>query len=500
MKKEEIIGEIISGISDFKIIPFFGSGMSIPCGASDWSGLIEDLRAELATDETNFLIVAQQYEDRFGRSELIDKLKASCQLKNLDSKSLQNHLRILAMNPPIIYTTNYDNAIEEAAGLILRDYKKIVSLQDIVQSPHGANQIIKFHGDFESEKSIVITRKDYDERLKLERHPLDVLFRSHILGKSILFLGYSFRDENIELIFNMHKELYGTESIPKSYIISFEFDEAKELALRERNIITLALSSPSELIELINEISEKVFSKSVSAQLNSMFKSSPSIVLTDFELQHLKQFVKSEHTLQEKHDKIRVTLEGKTISLDVEDHVKDFMEDIIKGDYPDELKEAVVLSFKHVNFRKTKNIAELCFALILLTENPKFLRDFESNMLLDVVSEVEHKFGEMFKDSVKSRWWTSFLIIGYLMAMISERKELSYDQVDRLLDGLRNYRYEEFSDFNGSYPVDEIKEVIEFYLSKHDSSMRARFKRKSFIHTATELSEEITKHLPKNLQ
>lgn len=201
MEKTAIIKDIIEGIISFKIIPFFGAGMSKPCKAFDWEEIILELKKELGTSSENFLTVAQEYEDRFGRHSLIERLKERCDLKILNSVSLENHMKILAMNPPIIYTTNYDNAIEEAAEQILRNYQKVVGLKDIVGAKHGENLIIKFHGDFSDSDSIVFTRNDYDRRLKADENPLDILFRSHILGKSVLFLGYGFRDENIDYIF-----------------------------------------------------------------------------------------------------------------------------------------------------------------------------------------------------------------------------------------------------------------------------------------------------------
>lgn len=131
MNKENVIKEIVNGILAFKIIPFLGAGMSKPCQALDWKEIIIELKKELNTTTINYLSVAQEYENAFGREKLISRLKDLCSLKIVDSVSLDNHMKILAMNPPIIYTTNFDNAIEEAAKQILRNYKKIVNLKTL---------------------------------------------------------------------------------------------------------------------------------------------------------------------------------------------------------------------------------------------------------------------------------------------------------------------------------------------------------------------------------
>jgi len=380
MNKETIIQEIIDGIANFRIIPFLGAGMSKPCGALSWAEIISKLQSELNTSSENFLIVAQEYEDKFGRDALVTRLKDMCELKIIDSKSLDNHMKILAMNPPIVYTTNYDCAIEEAAKLLLIKYKRIVGLKDIVDSKHGEKQIIKFHGDFSDSNSIVFTRKDYDKRLNADENPLDILFRSHILGKSVLFLGYGFGDENINYIFNKHRELYGTDNLPKSYIISFENDKLKETELKEKNVITLELSSVEEFSEIIDEVSQKVFNLSLNSQFANLFNPLPSIVLTSFELKNLKEYVDSEgFSHQQKHDKIRETFEGKTIPQDVEAELFAFFENIIKGDCAKELKEAILVSFQHTSFRRPEYIWDLCFELMWLSEYPEFILNLKND-------------------------------------------------------------------------------------------------------------------------
>lgn len=506
MDKKEIIKEIINGIKNFKIIPFFGAGMSKPCKAMDWSEIINFLKEELKTTTNDKLLVAQEYENKFGRDVLISKLREFCELKIIDSTSLENHMKILAMNPPLIYTTNYDCAIEEASELLLRKYKKIIGLKDIVESSHGERQIIKFHGDFANNDSIVFTRNDYDNRLNIEKHPLDVLFRSHILGKSVLFLGYGFGDENINYIFNKHKELYGTDNLPKSYIISFEHDEQKEEELKSKNVITLELSSVDELRVLISDINSDVFKSSVDTQFEDMFKPLPSIVLSSFELKNLQDYVNSDsYTPKEKYNKIRETLEVKTIPQDIENDLCNFFESIIIEDYHEDIKEAILISFQHTNFRQIPNVIKLCMDLLRLSENPKFILDFDNNSWgSDVIMIIEHKLSQILQDSKEVRKWGCLIILSYLEGMMAEKKNLSFKQVDRLLDGLKNFGYNEFGDLGAGFNPEHINSVIEHYLSQHDSTLRARFQNKSILgkrrQTAMEIMEEMMKSLPKNLK
>lgn len=505
MKKEEAIKKIIEGIIDFKVIPFLGAGMSKTCGALDWSEIIDDLKKDLITSSSNYLEIAQEFEDNFGRATLIRKLKKGCKLKVLSSESLENHMKILAMNPPVIYTTNYDNAIEEAASQLIRDYKKIVSLNDIVDSKHDQRQIIKFHGDFSDDSSIVFTRKDYDKRLKANENHLDIQFRSHILGKSVLFLGYSFGDENIDYIFKKHTELYGTKNLPKSYIVSFSNDPTRENKLQEKNIITLVLEGPSELSSLIGEVSSKVFELSIDAQFQSMFKPLPSILLTRFELEHLQDYItSSEFTNEEKHNKIRETLEGKSMPQDVEESLVTLFEQIIEDEVDLKIKEAVLISFQHTQFRKIENIIKLSIGLLKLTEHREFVLSFGSdNWGSDVLMVLEYKLSKFLKDSVECRKWICLLILTYLEGMIAENKNLSFDQANRLLNGLKNNGYEDFETLGAGYDKERIKYVIDHYLAQHGSTLKTQFERKSFRgrrpQTSMEIMEQMIKSLPKNL-
>jgi hypothetical protein len=109
------------------------------------------------------------------------------------------HKLIVTLDFPIIYTTNYDRNIEAAFEAHGRDYIKIASARDIARTRQGVTQIVKFHGDFDDDTSLVITETDYFDRLAFES-PLDIKFRSDALGKTLLFIGYSMTDINIRLL------------------------------------------------------------------------------------------------------------------------------------------------------------------------------------------------------------------------------------------------------------------------------------------------------------
>ena len=79
----------------------------------------------------------------------------------------------------------------------------------------GDTEIVKFHGDFDDDESIVLTESQYFARLSLE-HPLDIKLRGDTLDKGILFIGYNLADINmryllfkLQQIWNSYGELRG---------------------------------------------------------------------------------------------------------------------------------------------------------------------------------------------------------------------------------------------------------------------------------------------------
>src|SRR5204862_304382 len=81
----------------------------------------------------------------------------------------------------IVYTTNYDRWLEAAFEHHGRPYAKIVSVADLPGIRPDVTQIVKFHGDFADEASIVLDESSYFRRLDFES-PLDIKLRADALG------------------------------------------------------------------------------------------------------------------------------------------------------------------------------------------------------------------------------------------------------------------------------------------------------------------------------
>ena len=120
---------------------------------------------------------------------------------------------------PLIYTTNYDPLIERALELhgrptvmLARERDFPAALEAALAGPETC-QVVKFHGDLSARETMVLTESDYEKRLKLEDE-MDLRLRSDLLGRAVLFLGYSFSDANVSYIFELINEAF--RELPES--------------------------------------------------------------------------------------------------------------------------------------------------------------------------------------------------------------------------------------------------------------------------------------------
>ena len=154
----------------------------------------------------------------------------------------------------MVYTTNYDRWLEYSYELYEKQYTKIASVSDITQIKDGITQIIKFHGDFDNDDTIVLDESSYYERLEFET-PLDIKLRSDVLGKSVLFIGYSLTDVNLRFLFYKLAKLWKSNTCggvqPRSYVFTHRPNPIQEAILDQWgiNMITSDKDNPQKALE-----------------------------------------------------------------------------------------------------------------------------------------------------------------------------------------------------------------------------------------------------------
>lgn len=225
-----MIDELLDAHRAGKLMLFVGAGVSANLGLPNWDALIEHIAEELGYDPKIFstygthLALAEFYKKKKGGlGPLRSWMDREWHKPTTDIASSEIHELITKGNFSRIYTTNYDRWLEYAHDEFGVEYDKIASVADLVSVTEGRRQIIKLHGDFDADDSIVLDETSYFQRLDFDT-PLDIKLRSDVLGSAVLFIGYSLNDLNIRLLFYRLTEMWGRSALasarPKSYIFT----------------------------------------------------------------------------------------------------------------------------------------------------------------------------------------------------------------------------------------------------------------------------------------
>ncbi len=249
---------LLADIADARCIPFIGAGFSrnarVPDGSMpDWAAL-----TTILADEGNIDVslsgpkVAQDYERRFGRVQMIEAVRRS--LHPDDAQPGRSHMAFVELPFDTIYTTNFDLLIEQAYSAALRPFRSLVGeLQLPFHAGVTATSIIKMHGDLRHEEHIVLTQRDYDEFLT--RYPVIATHLSAMLiTRTPLFIGYSLTDPDFLSIRAVVRARLGALE-RMSYVVQFDaMDQDCDKALEERvhiiNVKTDGQSRDGALAEL----------------------------------------------------------------------------------------------------------------------------------------------------------------------------------------------------------------------------------------------------------
>ncbi len=223
-----ILDEMAGLLAKHKLIPFFGAGISRQHLGFAAAELAQEIAPRVGKPpETLLSQLADDFVDQFGEAAFINFLKAKLVLPEVDDAKVSAHRLLLSLSLNLLYTTNQDNLFELVAKNYGRRYRCIVTLDDLSDSVPGEPLLIKFHGDPDAPSSLVFGRRSYTVRMKTENHPLDIKLRADLLGKRLLFVGYSFQDENVTKLLSTVQRAFAGQ-LPPSYLLAFDYDPSMD--------------------------------------------------------------------------------------------------------------------------------------------------------------------------------------------------------------------------------------------------------------------------------
>jgi NAD-dependent SIR2 family protein deacetylase len=215
---------------DGRLLPFIGAGVSMSAtwtvdgvqrrGLS-WSELVDEAIRQLGSDEpellrfrgTDLQILEYFRMKKNGVAPLTNWLYAQMQPTDGELKASAIHAALAKLDKcKLFYTTNFDNFLERALRLHGRSVHATTSEHDMMHNDD--THVIKFHGDLNAPSEMVLSESQYEQRMRLES-AMDLRLRSDVLGRAILFIGYSFRDPNIAYLFRTVNEKFGV--LPQSF-------------------------------------------------------------------------------------------------------------------------------------------------------------------------------------------------------------------------------------------------------------------------------------------
>ncbi|WP_051688340.1 SIR2 family protein [Desulfofalx alkaliphila] len=255
-----VLDELAQEIKEKRIIPFVGAGISRNLGLPGWESLIykvaEDLdyHPQVLLMHGDFLQIAEYHILKYGSKNRIAKIiDRNLRDTGYDISSSKAHEYLVKLNFPTIYTTNFDETLEEAFKYHRYPYCRIATLDDILCAQENVTQIVKFHGSLDHDETLVISESDYHNRLDMNG-PIDIKLRSDLLGKTVLFLGYSFRDLNVRYMWSKLFKIM--KSSCKAYMVTMKPNPVFEEIYGKKGMRIICLNSDNHETDFVNFMKE----------------------------------------------------------------------------------------------------------------------------------------------------------------------------------------------------------------------------------------------------
>ena len=252
----------------------------------DGKGLARELANHFSiplTGEYDLTKISKIVEIRKGRPELIAFLKS----KMLPTIPDENVQWLCSLKWKAIFTTNYDRGVQTAYELLPspKQNPKTFSMTSDIESfdPRLDVPIYHLHGAlFDKEPNIVITDDDYS-KFREKRRMLFELLKKEFITSTILYIGYSNKDPNWNMVLSEIESEFYPRELPSSYRIApgtdpldveiLESKNIKNINLKFDDFVILASSSLQDFED--EDTFARIHSK-IPHELRSAFEKNPA--------------------------------------------------------------------------------------------------------------------------------------------------------------------------------------------------------------------------------
>lgn len=233
--------ELINDLIDDKAVIFSGAGISTENHIVFPNTFYETIRNEIDIQPENNLsfpdLMSEYCAQRNGRSLLLQKIKQRFdyikgfpELYRTASRFHRELATLFFINS--IFTTNWDDYFECECGAL-----PIVAPEDFAFWNLPGRKVFKIHGSVNSYSSIIATREDYEHCYeKLKSGLIGSYLKVILATKTIIYIGFSFRDDDFLRIYKFLSEEMG-EIRPCSYIVTI--DQSSEARFTEHGLIPI---------------------------------------------------------------------------------------------------------------------------------------------------------------------------------------------------------------------------------------------------------------------
>lgn len=227
---------IKEAIKNNRLVIFVGSGLSSKFNLPSWAKLVEEVINNSNIESyKSFLPLLES--GLMKPIEILDKLNSEHnEIKryifknfNITNGDFSLHKDIINLSGQII-TTNYDNAFEKASNNLINPaiYTSDFNISEI--NKNSEPYIFKLHGSYSEPDHCIIFNNDY-ENLYLKDTSARQKLKSIFTEKVILFIGFSFNDPDINLIFNNLDKSFSNNN--KHFILTKEPKEFEKYKFLE---------------------------------------------------------------------------------------------------------------------------------------------------------------------------------------------------------------------------------------------------------------------------